>query len=76
MSYVLWLFLHSCSYRNSVNENKDAFEKNQHNATPESLTVFNNIHQTGFTVINGNLLAQKVDSKRYNGIKLSQNINI
>lgn len=46
------------------------------NATPESLPVFNNIYQTGFTVINGNLLRQKVDSKCYNGIKLSQNINI
>ena len=46
------------------------------NATPESLPVFNNIYQTGFTVINGNLLGQKVDSKCYNGIKLSQNINI
>lgn len=46
------------------------------NATPESLTVFNNIYQTGFSVINGNLLAQKVVSKCYNGIKLSQNTNI
>lgn len=46
------------------------------NTTPESLPVFNNIYQTGFTVINGNLLGQKVDSKCYNGIKLSQNINI
>ena len=33
------------------------------NATPESLPVFNNIYQTGFTVINGNLLGQKVDSQ-------------
>jgi hypothetical protein len=33
------------------------------NATLESLPVFNNIYQTGFTVINGNLLGQKVDSQ-------------
>lgn len=76
MPYVLWLFLQSCSYRNNVNENKDVFEKNHINATPESLPVFNNVYQTGFTVINGKLLGQKVDSKCYNGIKSSQNINM